>query len=139
MFTIAQAAARAACAASTIRYYERVGLLPPARRGDNGYRYYEATDIERMAFVNRARELGFSLAAIADLLRLADHPRDPCDAVDALLAAQLAAVEKRMRQLAELETRLKRLQDACNGQHAMHECGILAALSDSEHDTAGPS
>ncbi len=108
MFTIADAARRAGCPASTIRYYERVGLLPPAQRGDNGYRYYQSADIERLAFVNRARELGFSIASVVDLLRLADHPQQPCEAVDTLLANQLESVASRIRQLCELEARLRR-------------------------------
>ncbi|MDA3922459.1 MAG: MerR family transcriptional regulator [Salinisphaera sp.] len=130
MFTIADAARRAGCPASTIRYYERVGLLPPAQRGNNGYRYYQSADIERLVFVNRARELGFSIASVVDLLRLADHPLQPCEAVDTLLANQLDSVAGRIRQLCELEARLRRLQAACGGHHQMQDCGILAALSE---------
>ncbi len=106
MVTIAQAARASACPASTIRYYERVGVLPPARRGANGYRYFDAADIERLAFVNRARELGFSIASVRDLLRLADHPQQPCEAVDALLAEQVHSVNRRISQLQALEKRL---------------------------------
>src|SRR5699024_8682883 len=98
----------------------------------NGYRYYRSADIERLAFVNRARELGFSIASIDVLLRLADHPRDPCDAVDTLLAEQLDAVENRLQQLRKLQARLRQLQEACNGNHPIHECGILAALSSAD-------
>ncbi|ROO30532.1 MerR family transcriptional regulator [Salinisphaera orenii MK-B5] len=136
MFTIAQAARRAGCPASTIRYYERVRLLPSARRGTNGYRYYEVADIERLAFVNRARQLGFSIDAVADLLRLADHPHSPCDGVDTLIATQLHSVEKRIRQLQTLAARLRQLQSACDGEHPIRECGILAALSDTRWNEA---
>jgi DNA-binding transcriptional MerR regulator len=139
MHTIAQAARAAACPASTIRYYEHVGVLPPARRGDNGYRYYDNADIERLAFVNRARELGFSVASVRDLLRLADHPQQPCEAVDALLAEQVHSVGRRIAQLQALEARLRQLQQACNGEHPVNECGILAALSDSGDHRGGPS
>jgi len=132
MVTIAEAARQAGCRASTIRYYERVGLLLPARRGDNGYRYYQSSDIARLAFVNRARGLGFSIASVVDLLRLADHPQQPCEGVDMLLAEQLGSVETRIGQLRELAARLLRLQAACSGHHRMQDCGILAALSDSE-------
>ncbi|HET7314222.1 MerR family transcriptional regulator [Salinisphaera sp.] len=132
MLTIADAARAAACSASTVRYYERVGLLAPARRGDNGYRYYDAADVERLAFVNRARELGFSIASVRDLLRLADHPHEPCEAVDTLLAEQVRSIQGRIAQLRMLEERLQRLQRACNGDHPVNECGILAALADSQ-------
>jgi DNA-binding transcriptional MerR regulator len=130
MFTISEAAQQARSTASTIRYYEKIGLLSPPKRGNNGYRYYDSADIQRLAFVNRARKLGFPIASVVDLLRLADHPRDPCEAVDILLADQLEAVESRIHQLRELEARLRRLQDACNGKHPIRECKILAALSD---------
>ncbi|MES1934767.1 MerR family DNA-binding protein [Salinisphaera hydrothermalis] len=132
MFTIAEAARRAACPQSTIRYYERAGVLPLARRGDNGYRYFEAGDVERLAFVNRARELGFSIASVRDLLRLADHPQQPCEAIDTLLDEQVRSVRQRIAQLQALETRLAHLQRACDGEHPVHECGILAALSDTD-------
>lgn len=128
-WTIGEAAARSGCPASTIRYYERVGLLAPARRGDNGYRYYDDTALNRLAFVHRARALGFSVEAIADLLRLADHPHQPCDGVDRLVAAQLTAIRERVAHLRRLEHELSALQTACDGGHEIRECGILEALS----------
>ncbi|MES1945307.1 transcriptional regulator [Salinisphaera sp. PC39] len=132
-YTIGEVARRSGCIASTIRYYERIGLLPPARRGDNGYRYYDDRDLERLEFVTRARALGFSVAAIRSLLRLAGHPGEPCDAVDHRVAEQLSAVRERIARLRRLETRLKRLQDACDGGYSVGDCGILAALTDSGH------
>ncbi|WP_162622881.1 MerR family transcriptional regulator [Salinisphaera orenii] len=129
MLTITEAARRADCRQSTIRYYEKVGLLPPAHRGVNGYRYFDTSDIERLAFVKRARELGFAIESVRDLLRLADHPRQPCEAADTLIDEQVDSVRQRIAQLSALETQLMRLQHACNGDHSMHECGVLAALS----------
>lgn len=127
--TIAQAARLSGCPTSTIRYYERMGVLKPPMRGDNGYRYYDQTALERLTFVGRARSLGFSADAIANLLRVADHPRNPCDAVDHLLAEQVHAVRQKIDQLKGLETELVALQAACDGGHAVSDCGILAALS----------
>lgn len=134
MFTIAEAARRAGCPASKIRYYEQMKLLAPAQRGDNGYRYYDADAVERLTFVNRARELGFSIASVCDLLRLADHPYEPCEAIDTLLAEQRDTVQRRIAQLRALEDRLQQLEHACNGDHPVHECGVLAALSDTNSD-----
>ncbi|MGB7755816.1 MAG: MerR family transcriptional regulator [Salinisphaera sp.] len=128
-WTIGEAAIRSGCPASTIRYYERIGLLAPPMRGDNGYRYYDDAALDRLAFVHRARTLGFGLEAVADLLRLADHPNEPCDGVDRLVAAQLSAIRERVAQLRRLEHELLALQTACDGGHEMRECGILEALS----------
>lgn len=129
-WTIGEAARRSGCPASTIRYYERVGLLPAPGRGNNGYRYYDADALERLAFVHRARALGFSIEAVADLLRLAGHPDDPCDGVDQLLEEQISVVRSKINQLIELNSKLTTLQAACDGGHAVRDCGILATLTD---------
>lgn len=129
-YRIAQAACRAGCPAATIRYYERVGLLPPPRRAGNGYRWYDEADIERLAFAVRARELGFSLDTVRELLELADHPARPCDAVDERVAEQRAAVRERIAHLTRLDARLGELQRACGGSRPVKKCGILAALSE---------
>lgn len=129
-WTIGETATQSGCSASTIRYYERIGLLPTPKRGNNGYRYYDADALEQLSFVHRARTLGFSIEAVADLLRLADHPNTPCDGVDRLLAEQIAAVSSKIEQLVELNSKLMVLQAACDGGHAVRDCGILATLSD---------
>lgn len=127
-YKIGEAAQRTGCAAATIRYYERVGLVPSARRGPNGYRYYSDADLERLQFVSKARELGFPIASVQSLLQLASHPEQPCDAVDERVAEQLETVRDRIAQLRRLETRLINLQAACDGQYPINECRILAAL-----------
>ncbi|ROO31150.1 MerR family DNA-binding protein [Salinisphaera japonica] len=134
--SIGQAATHTGCPASTIRYYEEIGLVPAATRGDNGYRYYDAAAVSRLAFAHRARVLGFSLEAVASLLRLADHPSAPCNDVDALVADKIAEVRARQADLARLETSLVRLEDCCHGDHAIADCGILAALSGSPKSVA---
>lgn len=128
-YTIGDAARLSGCVAATIRYYERIGLLPAAQRGMNGYRYYGDTDLERLEFVTKARELGFSIAAIRSLLQLANHPEQPCDAVDERVAEQLEGVRTRIARLRQLEARLEQLQAACDGRYSMSDCGILAALT----------
>lgn len=128
-YRIGEAAKQTGCPASTIRYYEKIGLLRASVRGHNGYRYYDSTVIERLAFVHRARMLGFSIDATAQLLQLADHPDSPCDDVDRLVSNQLDDVRRRLRQLQTLESQLVRLQQACAGGHAIEHCGVLTALS----------
>jgi DNA-binding transcriptional MerR regulator len=128
--SIGEAARASACPASTIRYYERIGLLQAAQRGANGYRYYDAIALERMKFVHRARMLGFSIDEITALLRLADHPHEPCDGIDQLLATHIDAVRRKLQQLSELESELLTLQNACDGGHEIRDCGVLATLAD---------
>lgn len=133
-YTIGEVARLSGCIAPNIRYYERIELLPPPQRGENGYRYYSDEDLERLAFVTRARELGFSIAAIRSLMQLATHPASPCQAVDERVREQLAAVRERISQLRRLEMRLERLRAACEGGHSVDDCGILAALSGAKAD-----
>ncbi len=128
-YTIGQAAQVTDCPAVTIRYYERIGLLPEPQRGANGYRYYTDADVQRLQFVVHARALGFPLADIAELLALADHPQRPCEAVDEKVGERLADVRQRIARLTALAARLERLQAACDGHHPVEECGILAALA----------
>jgi DNA-binding transcriptional MerR regulator len=128
---IGELAARTGTTPEAIRYYERVGVLPaPARAGGGRYRRYRAADVERLGFVRRARELGFSLDEVRDLLGLADQPERPCGEVDRLAQAHLAAVNAKLAQLAALRDELERVIGACRGGHAVADCRILGALGD---------
>lgn len=130
---IGELAARTGTTPETIRYYERVGVLPaPARQGGGRYRRYVAADVERLSFVRRARALGFSLDEVRELLELADQPNRPCAEVDQLARAHLAAVDEKLEQLVALQGELQRLITACEGGSSVAECRILGAL-------AGPS
>ncbi len=95
--TIGALAERTGVTAETIRYYERVGVLPRPTRGaagvgHAGYRRYGPADVERLAFVRRARDLGFSLDGVRELLSFADDPGRPCAGVDQRARAHLAQV-----------------------------------------------
>ena len=81
---ISEAASASGCHLETIRYYERIGLMPSPGRTGSGYRDYSHTDVERLRFVTRGRDLGFSLEEIRSLLRLAQDPTMPCGEVDRL-------------------------------------------------------
>ncbi|MBE9608164.1 MerR family transcriptional regulator [Chitinilyticum piscinae] len=110
----------------TIRYYERIGLLPEPPRTGNGYRRYGQDAVTRLGFIRRARELGFALDDIRSLLELAAHPDAPCRDADALVQRQLAAVEARIRDLQALQAALQSLA-GCNSTAAAH-CRLLEAL-----------
>jgi DNA-binding transcriptional MerR regulator len=133
--TIGALAERTGVTAEAIRYYERVGVLPRPTRGaaahaHAGYRRYGAADVERLSFVRRARDLGFSLDEVRDLLSLAGDPGRPCADVDRMARAHLEHVEAKIARLSALRTELRRVIGACRGGLAVADCQILRALSD---------
>jgi DNA-binding transcriptional MerR regulator len=136
-FVIGELAARTGTTPEAIRYYERVGVLsPPQRRGSGRYRRYGPADVERLSFVRRSRELGFSLDEVRELLSLADQPDRSCAEVDQLARAHLAAVDEKLAQLAALKGELERVIGNCQGGLAVADCRILAALAVPTTDTA---
>lgn len=115
----------------TIRYYEQIGLLAPAGRSAGNQRRYPAAARERLAFIRHARELGFPLDDIRELLALAGQPDRPCDAADQIAARQLAAVEARLHRLRLLRDELSRmLAHASSGRIA--DCRVIEVLGN--HD-----
>ena len=121
----------------TIRYYERVGLLPTATRSDNGYRHYGAQSLERLAFVRHCRALDMPLAEIRRLLEFADHPKADCGDIDSLIDAQLGRVRARLQSMQALEKQLTVLRGQCgSAQHSEGECGILHELVAAAHGEA---
>jgi DNA-binding transcriptional MerR regulator len=135
--TIGELAARTGVTPETIRYYEREGVVPPATRGGAGrYRRYDAADAERLCFVRHARDLGFSLDEVRELLALAaGDPDGPCGDVNRIARAHLAQVDTKLAQLQALRTELAVLIDACDSDRAVAECSLLGALSGA---TGGP-
>ncbi|WP_018699881.1 MerR family transcriptional regulator [Amorphus coralli] len=128
-YSIGQLARLSGCKAETIRYYERIRLIPPPQRAASGYRTYGEDDVRRLRFVRHGRELGFPLDAIRALLDLSDHPNRDCAAADRLCSAQLADVRDRIRSLQRLEAELSSILDQCRGGRVA-DCRVLEALSD---------
>jgi DNA-binding transcriptional MerR regulator len=126
---IGRAARAAGCNVRTIRYYEQIGLLPPPERTNGNQRLYAAGDVDRLVFIRHARDLGFPLDAIRDLLSLADRPDQPCEAADAIARAQLGEVERRIEQLQALRTELGRMVAQCAGGR-ISDCRVIGVLSD---------
>jgi MerR family mercuric resistance operon transcriptional regulator len=129
---IGEAAAASGCHLETIRYYERVGLLTKAARRSNGYREYRQEEVERLLFIARGRDLGFSLEEIRTLLRLSERKDMSCEEVDRLARQQLAEVQSRIRELQGMARELKRTIQSCVGQ-SCGECAILGALQHPEN------
>jgi MerR family mercuric resistance operon transcriptional regulator len=124
---IGEVAAASGCHLETVRYYERIGLLPKPRRTGSGYRAYGDGDVRRLRFITRGRELGFSLDEIRGLLQLSSDPSLSCVEVDQLARTHLAEIETRLSELQRMARELRRTIAKCGrGQRA--ECAILDAL-----------
>lgn len=124
---IGEAAAASGCHIETIRYYERIGLLPRPSRTGSGYRDYAADDVRRLHFINRGRELGFSLEEIRSLLRLSDDPKLSCAEVDQIARHHLSEIRQRVLELKRMADELQRTVAACGGGERAR-CVILDAL-----------
>lgn len=126
-FTIGRLSADSGVNIETIRYYERIGLTPAPARSQGGQRLYSEDDAGRLRFVRRARELGFSLDAIASLLGLGDRPPS-CADVYAITQRHLETVRTKIADLHRLERALSEAAAACE-QTAEADCPIVDALS----------
>jgi len=127
-FTIGRLARRAGVKVSTVRVYERHGLLAEPARSAAGYREYEAEDLERLVFIRRAKELGFTLAEVRELLALFDDPDTGCAEVRAQAEEKLADIGDRLRDLRRIQRALTDLTRACTGEGPTSGCPIFQAL-----------
>jgi Cu(I)-responsive transcriptional regulator len=126
---IGDVAQRSGVSAKTIRYYEDVGLIRPAARGENGYRNYSNRDVEILRFIHRARSLGFSVQDVSNLLSLwLDRKRASAD-VKSVARKHLEDVELRIRQLESIRATLVHLMQRCHGDRRP-DCPILEELAD---------
>lgn len=125
---IGELAAATGCHFETIRYYEKVGLLPKPQRTASGYRAYRTGDIARVRFITRGRALGFSLGEIRSLLHLSESPDLACGEVDALARQHLAEVREKLAHLQRMEAELVATVERCRGgQRAT--CAVLESLA----------
>lgn len=125
---IGQLSRRAGVNIETIRYYERIGLLPKVRRASNGRRLYADPDLRRLAFVRHARDLGFDIPAVRALLKLQEKPDAPCGEIAHAARGQLVTIEVRIKHLRALRTELARIVKACGGGRVA-DCRIVESLS----------
>lgn len=124
---IGQAAKASGVSAKMIRYYEQSGLIPAADRTASGYRDYSDTDVHMLRFIRRARDLGFSVAEISDLLGLwRDETRQSAE-VKRLAQGHINELEKKIKGLQDMAHTLTTLVNACHGDHRPH-CPILQSL-----------
>lgn len=131
-FAIGALAEAAGVKIPTIRYYESIGLLPPAGRTDSNRRLYDETAIRRLRFIRHARELGFEIDDIQQLLALADDPKRPCKDVDAIAQRHLADINSRIERLTALKSEVSRMIRQC-AKGTVAQCRIIDVLAHHEH------
>jgi len=125
---IGMAARRSGVPAKTIRYYEDVGLIPPALRSASGYRKYAETDVRTLQFVQRARRLGFSVKEVARLLALWRDKTRASGEVKALTLRHVTEIDAKIAELRSLRATLVDLAERCHGDHRP-DCPILEDLA----------
>ena len=128
MMNIGEAAGASGVSAKMIRHYEELGLLPEARRTDSGYRQYEQNEIHTLRFIRHARDLGFSLSEIAELVGLWQNRRRPSRQVKALAEAHIKELELKAAELLAMKSALEHLVRCCHGDDRP-ECPILDGLA----------
>ena len=131
IFPIGILSERSGVNVETVRYYERVGLLQKPARSAGGYRLYQTTDVDRLRFIRRSRDLGFSLDDIRRLLGLVDQKSRSCRRVHDIGVVHLADIHAKIRDLRRMERVLTTMVKAC-AQGTMPTCPLLEALGASE-------
>lgn len=127
-FSIGELAKAVDTKVETVRYYEKSGLLPRPARTAGNYRVYERVHLERLSFIRRGRDLGFSLDEVRTLLTLADDRKRSCAEVDRIARTHLAEIERKLSDLDRLRKELKQLVDHCR-HGSVAECKIIEALA----------
>lgn len=112
----------------TIRFYEKEGLLPARGRSSGNYRIYEQAHLNRLSFIRRSRDLGFTLDQVRKLLKLADDRDAPCAEVDAITAANIAEIDRKIADLGALRAELIRTLEHYQGS-TIGDCRIIEALA----------
>lgn len=132
--TIGQVASRAGVGVETVRFYEREGLLEEPRRKASGYRQFDETVIDRLRFIRRAKELGFTLKEIKELLSLKLDPSTTCAEVKKRAEHKIDDIDAKIDSLKRMKQALVKLAKTCSGRGETSDCPILEAL-DGEEET----
>ena len=114
---------------TTIRYYEKIGMIPEAPRNAGNQRRYGKDHLESLRFIRHARDLGFDMDSIRTLVEMSATPQESCHAVDSIARAHLATIKDRIAQLRLLEKELERMIDQCEHGHVC-DCRVIGILSD---------
>lgn len=129
MYSIGDLSRRTGVKVPTIRYYEQMRLMETPERSDGNQRRYGKPELERLAFIRHARDLGLAIDSIRQLIELSGHPDMPCADADRIAREQLASVRERIARLQRLEKELERIATCCTGE-TVGDCYVIRALSD---------
>lgn len=129
MYSIGELSRRTGVKVPTIRYYEQARLMKAPERSDGNQRRYGRPELERLAFIRHARDLGLAIDSIRELIELSGHPDMPCADADRIAKEQLASVRERVARLRKLERELERIATCCTGE-TVGDCYVIRALSD---------
>lgn len=127
--TIGELSSRTSVKVPTIRYYEQIGLLDAPPRSAGGQRRYGQSQVSRLNFIRHARELGFEVDDIRELLAMTEQPQASCHQADSIAQAHLAEVDRRIASLQALRGELSRMIEEC-GHGRVCDCRIIEALAD---------
>jgi MerR family copper efflux transcriptional regulator len=127
-FTIGELSKRAQVNVQTVRFYEREGMLEPVARRDSGYRVYDGESLKRLIFIRHAKELGFSLKEIGELLKLRIKSTQGCNRVRAKASEKLGEIQRKIRHLKSLESTLVALISDCENRVVSDCCPILGKM-----------
>jgi len=114
--------------AETVRFYENEGLIAQPKRSESGYRLYSHQDVKRIQFIKHAKELGFSLKEIQELLALRVSAKNSCHDVKELALHKIDSIEDKIRNLHRVKRALKKLAKSCRGKGPTSDCPILEAM-----------
>jgi len=128
-FGIGELAKRTGVKVPTIRFYEQIGLVEPPPRTEGNQRRYGQAEADRLNFIRHARELGFEVDNIRELLAMYEQPQASCHQADSIAKAHLAEVDRRIASLTALRMELQRMVDEC-GHGRICDCRIIEVLSD---------
>ena len=126
--TIGKVADMSGISVETVRFYERKGLIEEPPRKESGYRQYPVDTVNRLLFIRRAKELGFSLEEIKDLLHLKIDPSSTCEQVKAKAEEKIASIEEKVNALNRMKEVLLQLTEDCPGEVGISDCPILYSL-----------
>lgn len=125
---IGELATATATKVETVRYYEKIGLLTPPARTSANYRAYGSEHLARLSFIRRARDLGFTLEAVRELLTLSDDKAQSCKAVDSIAQSHLTEIDRKIGDLAALRSELDRVLGSCR-HGTIGNCKIIETLA----------
>lgn len=134
---IGEVSKRSGVGIETIRYYEREGLLQEPQRRPSGYRQYDESTISRLDYIRRAKELGFTLAEIRELLELSSAAHAGCNRIRQRAEAKIANIESKIRNLQNIKRSLRRIMQQCKTNSSLRDCPLVHSAQDASGASDG--